>query len=71
MTGKDLFQTAQELVRKIERADAAKRVTFQPEFSHVLERLKADGQVVPPKLRQLDVTLCEEAIEAMFDNMPV
>lgn len=71
MTKQDLFKTANELEQKIKRADSAKRLALQPELSRVLERLKADGQDVPPRLRRLNTTLCDEAVEAWFDNMPV
>jgi hypothetical protein len=71
MTEQDLFETAMELKKKINQASSAKRLALQPEFSRALERLTADGQEVPPQLRQVNANLCDEAIEAWFDNMPV
>jgi len=71
MASQDLFRAASELEEKITHADSARRVALQPELSRVLERLKADGQEVPPRLRHLNTVLCDEAIEAWFDNMPV
>jgi len=59
------------LEQKINQANSARRLTLQPEFTRVLERLTAGGEEVPPHLRQLNTTLCDEAVEAWFDNMPV
>lgn len=71
MTTKDLIDTARELEQTIGQANPAGRLALQPELSRVLQRLKADGQVVPVRLRRLNTVLCDEAIEAWFDNMPV
>ncbi len=71
MNTQDLFRAASELEEKIKLADALGRAALQPELNRVLERLKADGQTVPSRLQQLNTTLCDEAIEGWFDNMPV
>ena len=71
MNTQDLFKTASELEEKIKLADVSGRAALQPELSRILERLKADGQAIPPRLQQLNTTLCDEAIEGWFDNMPV
>lgn len=71
MTRHDLFKTANELEMKINKASSAKRLALQPELTLVLKRMTADGQQVPSHLRRLNTTLCDEAIEAWFDNMPV
>ena len=71
MTNQGLIRTARDLEQKIGRADAVGRLAMQPELTRVLERLKADGQQVPPGLRDLNNVLCDEAIENWFDNMPV
>jgi len=71
MTGKDLYQIAKDLELQIKSANSVRRLALQPELSRVLERLKAEGQAVPLRLRQLDATLCEEAVESWFDNLPV
>lgn len=71
MNIQDLFKAASELEEKIKLADVSGRAALQPELSRVLERLKADGQTIPPRLQQLNATLCDEAVEARFDNMPV
>jgi len=71
VTNQSLIRTARDLEQKIGRADSAGRLAMQPELTRVLERLKADGQQVPPELRDLNNVLCDEAIENWFDNMPV
>ena len=71
MTAHGLFKTAEFLEHKIEGANTSTRLALQPEFSRVLERLKAEGGPVPLRLRRLEASLCDEAIEARFDNMPV
>jgi len=71
MTNQGLIRTARDLEQKIGRADAVGCLAMQPELTRVLERLKADGQQVPPGLRDLNNVLCDEAIENWFDNMPV
>jgi len=71
MTNQGLIRTARDLEQKIGQADSVGRLAMQPELTRVLERLKADGQQVPPGLRDLNNVLCDEAIENWFDNMPV
>lgn len=71
MTTQDLMTAAEQLERKISGANLAQRLELQPQFSKVLERLQAEGQQVPLRLRRLDAALCDEAVEARFDNMPV
>ncbi|MEX0318545.1 MULTISPECIES: hypothetical protein [unclassified Ruegeria] len=71
MTTRDLFQEAERLERKLAGASLDKRLEIQPALSVVVRKLRAQGATVPAHLRRLDSTLCDEAIEARFDNMPV
>lgn len=71
MMSVDLFRTAEQLEQKIAEADSDRRIALQPEFSRVLEQIQASGGQVPLRMRRLDASLCDEAIEARFDNMPV
>ncbi|MCA0869941.1 hypothetical protein LCL97_03820 [Seohaeicola saemankumensis] len=71
MTTTELFKTAERLEQKIAGASSAQRIELQPQFSAVLERIQAAGDQVPLRLRRLDASLCDEAIEARFDNMPI
>lgn len=67
----DLNATARELEKRIATAGTAGRLALQPELHRLIHRLKAEGQPVPRRLRQLDEKLSDELVEAMFDNMPV
>ena len=49
----------------------ATRIAMQPQLQTILNRLEADGIVVPGRLKRLNATLIDEAIEARFDNMPI
>jgi len=37
----------------------------------VIERMRQQGMHVPSRLKQLDAALCEDAMEARFDNLPI
>lgn len=65
------IERARALESRIAEAGPAKRLELQPELTKVLNRMEADGVVIPRRLRDLDAILTEEAIEARFDNMPV
>lgn len=71
MTAQELMKTAVKLETRIEGADPSVRLALQPEFHKVLQRLRAEGEAVPFRLRRLEAVLCDEATEARFDNMPV
>ena len=47
------------------------RYRHEPRLRRVIAHLRAEGQAVPPRIKQLHQTLLSEAIEAEFDNMPV
>lgn len=67
----DLKKTAESLEQRIAGENCAGRLKLQSELSQLMARMQAQGQVVPVRLRRLDATLCDEAVEAQFDNMPV
>lgn len=67
----DLKKRAFELEREAENGNAKTRLSVQPQFEQVLSRLAARGYQVPARLRNLNNALKEEAIEDMFDNLPV
>lgn len=71
MSDQDLFKTAAALEQEINKADTAGRLKLQPELSRVIALLQAKGERVPLKLRRLEATLAEDAVEARFDNFPV
>ncbi len=71
MTDTDLLKRAHQLEDRIATANSKVRIALQPEFHRVLHRLRNSGAPIPKSMRRLDATLCEEAVEAQFDNMPV
>lgn len=71
MTHEDLLQTAERLEARILRESGAARLAMRPEFSRVMDHLQRGGVSVPGRFRRLQATLCDEAVEEMFDNMPV
>ncbi len=71
MTVQDLYTEAEQLEQRLRGACLNTRLALQPSVSRVIDRMKAQGVQVPPRLRRLDAALCEDAVEAQFDNMPV
>lgn len=71
MTAQDLYFEAEKLEQKLQGACLDTRLALQPNVSKVLDRMRARGVQIPSRLRRLDAALCEDAIEAQFDNMPV
>ncbi len=67
----DLQQRASQLEHQIENASAKERIALQPQFDRVIETLKASGESVPRRMERMNNDLRDEAIEDMFDNMPV
>ncbi|MGZ2259896.1 hypothetical protein [Roseobacter sp. A03A-229] len=67
----DLQQRASHLEHLIENASAKERIALQPQFDRVIATLKASGQIVPRRLERINNDLRDEALEDMFDNMPV
>ncbi|WP_171100194.1 MULTISPECIES: hypothetical protein [unclassified Ruegeria] len=71
MNEHDLYSEAEQLEHKLEGACLDTRLELQPSVSRVLDRMRAQGMHIPSRLRRLDAALCEDAVEARFDNMPV
>lgn len=71
MTAYDLILEAERIERRLNGATLDRRLELQPALSSVIRRLRAEGADVPTRLRRLDASLCDEAVEARFDNMPV
>jgi hypothetical protein len=46
-------------------------MALRPEFSRVVDRLRQNGAAVPGRLRRLEAALVQDAVEEMFDNIPV
>jgi len=60
-----------QLEASINAANAEERIRLQPKFSRALQVLAETGHRVPPRLRNLNAVLLDEAIESRFDNMPL
>lgn len=67
----DLMIVAADLEQKIDAAQGASRLKYQPQLTRVMEQMKDAGLKVPGRLRRLEANLIDEAIEDRFDNMPV
>lgn len=67
----DLAEHANQLEKQIESASPKERLALLPAFDRVIATLTAHGKTVPSRQRHLNTTLKEEAIEDLFDNMPV
>ncbi len=71
MTDQELLQQAESIEARLTGANQSLRLELQPKLSKVIKNLRANGMHVPARLKQLDAALCDEAIEACFDNMPI
>lgn len=67
----DLENQATELADRAETASHAERMLLQPQIDRVLATLTMQGNPVCGRLRRINNTLKDEALDDMFDNMPV
>lgn len=67
----DLKVEAATLVERAESATHAERLRLQPHIDRVITTLSLQGQLVPRRLRNINNALKDEALDDMFDNMPV
>ncbi|WP_170404411.1 hypothetical protein [Ruegeria arenilitoris] len=71
MSSINLYSEAEQLEEKLNGACLDTRLALQPSVTKVIERMRQEGMHIPSRLRQLDAALCEDAMEARFDNLPV
>ncbi|WP_420586534.1 hypothetical protein [Ruegeria sp.] len=71
MSSINLYSEAEQLEEKLNGACLDTRLALQPSVTKVIERMRQQGMHVPSRLRRLDAALCEDAMEAQFDNLPV
>ncbi|MEX0302475.1 MAG: hypothetical protein AB3N24_08635 [Leisingera sp.] len=71
MTKEELLHTVEALETRILGETGAARLAMRPEFIRLLDYMRKKGEEVPGRFRRLEAALCEEAVEEMFDNMPV
>ena len=64
MNTSELFKTAEQLEQKIAAASTVQRLELQPAFSRALKMIQDKGEQVPLRMRRLDASLCDEAVEA-------
>ncbi len=71
MTTNSLYFEAEQLEQKLQNACLDTRLALQPSFSKIVDRMRQQGMHVPSRMRHLDAALCEDAMEARFDNLPI
>ncbi|MBR9653449.1 hypothetical protein [Thalassovita aquimarina] len=71
MAEKKILELIEKLEAEIEAADDSDREDMQVQLHAVVAQMKDKGLKVPQRLSQLDHQLEDEAVESMFDNMPV
>ncbi|WP_037311928.1 hypothetical protein [Ruegeria halocynthiae] len=71
MTDINLYSEAEQLEKKLQNACLETRLALQPSVTKVIARMRQQGVHVPSRLRRLDAALCEDAMEARFDNLPI
>ena len=67
----ELEMQATELASKVEGATHAERMRLQPQIDRVVTTLTMQGHIVPAHLRRVNNSLKDEALDDMFDNMPI
>ena len=67
----ELEMQASKLADRAENATHAERMMLQPQIDRVLTTLAMRGTPVSGRLRRINNTLKDEALDDMFDNMPV
>ncbi|MCG7518836.1 hypothetical protein [Ruegeria sp. Ofav3-42] len=71
MSTMNLYSEAEHLEQKLQNACLETRLALQPSVTNVIARMRQQGVHVPSRLRRLDAALCEDVMEAHFDNMPI
>lgn len=67
----ELQLQAENLAAKAQTATHAERLRLQPQIDQTITSLMMRGHSVPARLRQINNALKDEALDDMFDNMPV
>jgi hypothetical protein len=67
----DMDMSVSTLIELAENASHAERLRLQPQVDSVVTALTLRGMNVPNKLRNINKRLKDEALDDMFDNMPV
>jgi len=67
----EIESSVSDLIERAEKASHAERLRLQPKVDSVVTALTLQGLNVPNKLRHINNTLKDEALDEMFDNMPI
>lgn len=67
----ELQMQAEALAAKATSATHAERLRLQPQIDQTITKLMMQGHTVPTRLRHINNALKDEALDDMFDNMPV
>lgn len=60
-----------DLIERAEKGSHTERLQLQPQIDGVVTAMTLQGLNVPCKLRSINNRLKDEALDDMFDNMPV
>ncbi|MDX1780541.1 MAG: hypothetical protein R3256_04395 [Thalassovita sp.] len=71
MAERKFLELIEQLEAEINAAEEGSRAQMQVQLHSVVEQMKSKGLEVPQRLQQLDDQLADDAVESMFDNMPV
>ena len=67
----ELESQVSHLIEKAEKGSHSERMRLQPQIDSVVTALTMQGINVPCKLRNINNQLKDEALDDMFDNMPI
>lgn len=67
----ELSRELESLHALILKTPVPERCALQPALDDLIARMERAGIKVPVAIRSLNDELCDEAIEAQFENMPV
>ena len=67
----DLEKQAHDLQAKVATATLSERMVLQPQMDRIVTNLTARGLPVSKSLQRINNTLKDEALDDMFDNMPI
>lgn len=71
MTHDDLITKGAELLTKLENTNDEGRKALLPELEKHLSELRIAGLDAPVRLKELEQEVHDDAVEDIFDNMPL
>ncbi len=67
----ELELQANDLVSQAEAATPAERIRLQPQIDRIVTTLTMQGHRVPCRVKNVNNALKDEALDDMFDNLPI